>query len=137
MADLGNYGENLVGELLVGAVMTGWTRPVKHDTIRIRLWTTMPDEARAGGVEVTGGSYAAQDVTNNDANWTVTGAAATNDNVITFPTATADWGTILGATVETTSDDLIALNTFTGGSVLIENTDVFSLAAGDIDFTFA
>lgn len=54
--------------------------------------------AQGGGVEVSGGSYARVAVTNSNVYWT--GPSATwpavcsNVDAITFPAATADWGTV-------------------------------------------
>lgn len=60
-----------------------------------------------GGIEVTGGSYARVAVTSSLANWAGTQAAASttassgtggtssNNAVITFPTPSAGWGTVL------------------------------------------
>ena len=49
-------------------------------------------DPEAGGVEVSGGSYVRQVATfsNSGSNPTT----ASNNTLITFPTATADWGTI-------------------------------------------
>lgn len=59
------------------------------------LYTAAPTDA-GGGTEVTGGSYARVAVTNNATNWPAAAAGAkSNGTVITFPTATADWGTIV------------------------------------------
>lgn len=58
-------------------------------TIYVGLFTVAPDEA-GGGTEVTGGSYARQQVT-----FTAPAPdSCSNDADVTFPTATADWGTV-------------------------------------------
>lgn len=60
-------------------------------TIYVGLFTVIPTDA-GGGTEVVGGSYARQSV--------VFSAPApdsvSNTALITFPTATADWGAIVG-----------------------------------------
>ena len=61
-------------------------------TIEIALFTTLPGEDSTGGVEVTGGSYARQTVTFAAP---VAGVVA-NSGAVTFPQATAAWGTVLG-----------------------------------------
>lgn len=60
-----------------------------------------------GGTEVTGGSYARVSVTNSLANWagtqsagsttasSGTGGTTSNNNAITFPAPTANWGTVV------------------------------------------
>lgn len=64
----------------------------------IGLFTTSPNDAGAGGTEVSGGSYARQALARNGTNWgsSTAGAPSTIQNlvVVTFPTATANWGTI-------------------------------------------
>jgi hypothetical protein len=74
-------------------------------TIYVGLFTAAPSEA-AGGTEATGGNYARVGVVASLANWAGTQAAGSttassgfggvtsNNNVITFPTPSAGWGTI-------------------------------------------
>ena len=66
---------------------TAYTSPT---TVYVALFTVTPDET-GGGTEVAGGSYARQ---------TVTFTAPAPDSVsntadVTFPVATANWGTIV------------------------------------------
>ena len=65
----------------------------------IALFTTSPIDAGTGAVEVTGGSYARDAYARNGTNWgnTSAGAPSTIDNlvVVTFVTATANWGTVV------------------------------------------
>lgn len=64
-------------------------------TLYIGLYTDGPDADGTGGTQVTGGSYARAAVTNNATNWPAAASGVkSNANAITFPTATADWGTI-------------------------------------------
>jgi hypothetical protein len=70
-------------------------------TVYVALFTTLPGEDGTGGTEVSGGSYARVAVTNNSTNWpaatTVAGAGTkSNGTAVTFPTATANWGTVVG-----------------------------------------
>lgn len=60
-------------------------------TLYVALFTTNPTDA-GPGTEVSGGAYARQVVTFGAAS----GGTVTNSNAITFPVATADWGTIEG-----------------------------------------
>jgi hypothetical protein len=66
----------------------------------IALFTTVPADTGAGGVEATGGAYARQAYAKNSTNWgAATGTAPTqiaNLVAVTFPEATASWGTIKG-----------------------------------------
>jgi hypothetical protein len=64
-------------------------------TIHVALFTAAPTDA-GGGTEVTGGSYARVAVTNNATNFpAASGGLKQNGTAITFPQATADWGTIV------------------------------------------
>ena len=74
-------------------------------TLHVALFTAAPSDA-GGGTEVTGGSYARAAVTSSLANWagtqsvgsttasTGTGGATSNNNAITFPAPTANWGAV-------------------------------------------
>lgn len=69
-----------------------YTRP---GTVYIALYTVTPSDS-GGGTEVTGGSYARASVTNNATNWPSASAGSkANGADISFPTATASWGTIV------------------------------------------
>lgn len=60
-----------------------------YTATKVHLYTAAPSDA-GGGTEVTGGSYAAEDVTlTNNGDGT-----AENDALVDFGTATAAWGTI-------------------------------------------
>lgn len=76
----------------------GTARP--NTPSHIGLFTTNPNDAGAGGTEVTGGSYARQAFARNGTNWgsSTAGAPSTIQNLlaVTFPTATANWGTVTG-----------------------------------------
>lgn len=65
-------------------------------TVYIGLFTTAPDDTGAGGTEVSGGSYARVDSTST---WNAAAGSApcstSNSGNITFPAATADWGTVV------------------------------------------
>jgi hypothetical protein len=84
----------LEGELRKHVFRTGsFTKP---SALYVALFTAAPNDA-GGGTEVSGGSYARVQRDPADANWT--GASATNgltDNAaaITFPTPSANWGTV-------------------------------------------
>ncbi|MFM7008834.1 MAG: hypothetical protein ACKO0Z_05810 [Betaproteobacteria bacterium] len=87
-----NYLENL---LITHVFRTStFTKPT---ALSVALFTAVTD-AEAGTVtEVTGGSYARVAVNPLDANWSAaSGNNGTTSNVstITFPQATADWGTV-------------------------------------------
>ena len=111
---------------------TPYTSPT---TVYIGLWTA--DDGLEGGTitsEVSGGSYARQSVTFSASSDGQTSNSAT----VTFPTATANWGTITHVAV---------MDASTGGNVLfhggvttsktIESGDTFQISSGNLDITLA
>ena len=87
---------------ITGATAAAGTGPA---TLYVGLFTATPSDA-GGGTEVSGGSYARVSVTSSLANWAGTQGAGTttastgttgttsNNNAITFPSPTGNWGTI-------------------------------------------
>lgn len=68
-------------------------------TVHFGLYTVAPTDA-GGGTEVTGGSYARVAVTNNATNFpAATAGLKRNGTVITWPTASASWGTVVAVGV--------------------------------------
>lgn len=62
----------------------------------VALFTVLPDALNAGGIEVSGGSYARQPVTFGAAYAGGPGGMLSNNAMIQFPVATLLWGTIVG-----------------------------------------
>lgn len=90
MSQMSDYLESaIINHLFRGSAFSAPT------TLYVALYTTDPTDA-GGGVEVSGGSYARVAVTCNTTNWSAPGTSGTtsNSNAITFPAATANWGTI-------------------------------------------
>jgi len=103
----------------------------------IALFTVAPDDAGAGGTEVTGGSYARKSSTNNTTNWPNAGAGLKSNGVVeTFVTATASWGTVVafGIYDAVTSGNLLGSANLTT-SKSIGNGDTASFAIGLLDIT--
>jgi hypothetical protein len=93
MAALSNYLENkLIDHIFQGTAYTG------PATLYIALFTAVTDGEAGTVTEVSGGSYARVSVTASLSNWADaslgSNGTTTNVNAITFPTATADWGTV-------------------------------------------
>jgi hypothetical protein len=84
-------------ELLMLDAVLGKVAYVAPATVYVALFTTAPTSA-GGGVECAGGSYARAAMTNNLTNWpSATGGgpgSKSNGTAITFPTASAAWGTV-------------------------------------------
>lgn len=101
MSNLTNYGENK----LVDAILRGQALGAPA-TLYFALYTSDPTETGAAGTEVSGGAYARVAVTASLANFSGTQSAgstvassgtsgvSSNNAVITFPTPTANWGSI-------------------------------------------
>jgi hypothetical protein len=101
-------------------------------TIYLALFTAAPGEA-GGGTEVSGGSYARQAVTLTAAS----GAGASENSAdITFPTATADWGTITHcALFDAATSGNMLMYTALDASKTVNNGDTLKFSAGDLDVT--
>lgn len=119
------------------------TAPMGLDTtnVWIALFTVAPTDSTTG-TEVTGGTYARVAVVRTGAGWNAaTGVLALTDNtnIITFATATANWGTVVAFGICSSlagalSTDLIYWGDLTI-SKTISNGDTATFAAGAIDIT--
>ena len=110
-----------------------YTPPV---TVYVALYTVAPSDT-GGGTEVTGGSYARVAVTNNATNWPAAAAGLkSNGTAITFPAATAGWGTCVAFAI---LDDPTAGNFLYWGDLTVSKAvnsgDTASFAIGDLDVT--
>jgi hypothetical protein len=100
-------------------------------TVYVALFTTATTDA-GGGTEVSGGAYARQAVTLAAAS----GGASENSADITFPQATADWGTITHvALMSALTGGNMLMHTALDESKTINNGDTFKINAGDLDVT--
>ncbi len=126
MGSFTDYLENaLINHILRN---TTYTSPT---TIYVGLFTAAPSDS-GGGTEVSGGGYARQAAT-----FSAPSAGATSNAAdITFPTATANWGTITHVAL---------FDAATGGNMLfwgalttskaVNTGDVLKILAGDLDVT--
>jgi hypothetical protein len=121
--NISNYLENKLLDHSLGT--TTFTKP----TVYIALYTVTPTDADSG-TEVTGGSYARQTAAFDAA----AGGATQNSADITFPQATADWGTIvaIGIRDALTTGNLLWWGPLTV-SKTVSNGDTFKIPAGDLD----
>ena len=128
MAEMSNYLENA---LINGTIRgTSYTAPT---TVYVGLYTSDPTDANTG-TEVTGGSYARQSATFAAPS---NGASASNAD-ITFPQATASWGTVgwIGILDAVSSGNLL-YHTALDASKTIETGDIFKIASGNLTVTLA
>jgi len=128
MAEISNYLENaLINGTLRG---TTYTAPA---TVYVGLYTSDPTDANTG-TEVSGGSYARQSVTFAAPS---DGLSASNADV-TFPQATADWGTVgwIGILDASTSGNLL-YHTPLAVSKAILTGDIFKISTGSLTVALA
>ena len=104
-------------------------------TLYFALFTTAPT-ASGGGTEVSGGSYARAAVTNNTTNFpSASGAAKSNANQISWPTATSSWGVIVAVGVfdASTGGNLLYYSSIS--SKTIDSNDTVSIPASNFTLT--
>lgn len=127
---LSDYLENKVLDLIFGGVAL--TAPALH----FAAFTAAPSDS-GGGTECTGGSYARVNPTNNTTNFpSASGGAKSNGTAITWPTATASWGTVvaIGVYDASTAGNLLAWATLAANKT-VDNGDTLQIAVGDFDVT--
>lgn len=128
MAAMSNYLENA----LINATLRN-TSYTSVATVYVGLFTSDPTDADSG-TEVSGGSYARQSATFG----APSNGASTTSADVTFPTATADWGTVthFGIYDASTSGNLLyhgALN----NSKNIQTGDILKIESGNLTVTLA
>lgn len=138
MSNFTNYSEDII--------INSWLRSTaayKPSAIYIGLWTTTLTDASTGssGTEVSGGSYAREQVAQADGSWdaTVGGDGHTqNTSAIVFTTATANWGTItdVGICDAASAGNMLFYGALSA-SKIVNNGDTFQFNAGDLDITLA
>jgi hypothetical protein len=128
MSEFSNYLENA----LINAVLraTTYTSPA---TVYVSLWTTDPTDAGSGN-EVSGGSYARTSVTFGAPSNGVT----SNNADVSFPQATASWGTVgwIGLNDASTSGNLL-FHTPLDTAKTIDSGDIFKIASGSLTVTLS
>jgi hypothetical protein len=106
---------------------TAYTSP---STVYVALYTVAPTDSTTG-TEVTGGGYVRQ-----SASFTTTASDTTNASAIEWPTATADYGTVVAVAVldASSSGNMLAFAALDTNKT-ISTGDVFRIPAGDLDIT--
>jgi hypothetical protein len=120
---IADYYENKILDHMLRA--QSFTPPT---TVYVALFTVSPSDS-GGGTEVSGGSYARQAVTFGAAS----GGSISNSADITFPQATANWGTIeaVGLFDASTAGNLLWYGDLTQ-SKTVNNGDIFKISAGNL-----
>lgn len=135
MSAASNFTENLALNWLLTA--TTANRPTSRFVALFRNTSGQAAANLEAGVltdEISGGSYARESVSFT----TATSGSSSNSNVITFPAATANWGTITHIAI---------VDALTGGNVLfwgavttpktIETGDTFQILQNNLTITLA
>lgn len=106
---------------------TAYTSP---STVYVALYTVAPTDSTTG-TEVTGGGYVRQ-----SASFTTTASDTTNASAIEYPTATADYGTVVAVAVldASSSGNMLAFAALDTNKT-ISTGDVFRIPTGDLDIT--
>lgn len=126
MAEFTDYLENKIIDHMLRN--QAYTPP---STVYVALFTSATDDT-GGGTEVSGGSYARQAVTLGAAS----GGASSNTADITFPQATAAWGTITHvALMDAETGGNMLMHSPLDESKTVNNGDTFKINAGDLDVT--
>jgi hypothetical protein len=128
MAEMSNFLENA----LINATLRNTTY-TSVATVYVSLWTSDPTDA-GSGTEVSGGSYARTAVTFGAPSNGVT----LNSADVTFPTATASWGTVgwIGINDAATSGNLL-YHTALDTAKTIDSGDIFKISTGNLSVTLA
>lgn len=127
----GNTTENAVLDRVLSAAAY-----TPEATYYVALFTADPSDS-GGGTEVSGGSYARVSVTNNATNFpAASGGSKTNGTAITFPTATAGWGTITAvALMSASSGGTLIMWGELDSDVTVNSGATPSFASGSITFS--
>lgn len=145
--NLSNYAENKILEISTGK--TAWSKP----EVWAALYTVAPTDS-TGGTEVAGGSYTrikVSDTTNSVFGAASAGTIANNGTynssssttlssggtgVITFPKATASWGTVVAVALldASSSGNVLWYGSLTN-SKTIDIDDTVSFAANDLQLS--
>ncbi len=131
MSGFTDYLEDKVLDHVFGG--NAYTAPTN---LYVALYTVSPGDDGTGGTEVSGGAYARQTATFN-----VSGSSpteATNAAAIEYPTATADYGTVVACAILDASSggNMLAYATLTSSKV-VSTGDVFRFDQNDLDISLA
>ena len=123
---------NFLENALINATLRNTTY-TSVATVYVSLWTTNPTDA-GSGTEVSGGSYARTAVTFG----APSDGASLNSADVTFPTATASWGTVgwIGINDAATSGNLL-YHTALDTAKAIDSGDIFKISTGNLSVTLA
>ena len=130
MAGFSDYLEDKVLEHVFGG--NAYSAP---STLYVALYTSAPSDT-GGGTEVSGGGYVRKTSTFNVSGTNPT--TASNASAVEYPTATANYGTVVAVGIfdASSSGNLLAYANLTTSKV-VSTGDVFRFNTGDLDVTLA
>ena len=130
MAGFSDYLEDKVLEHVFGG--NAYSAP---STLYVALYTVAPTDT-GGGTEVSGGGYVRKTATFNVSGTNPT--TASNASAVEYPTATANYGTVVAVGIfdASSSGNLLAYANLTTSKV-VSTGDVFRFNTGDLDVTLA
>ena len=108
-------------------------------SVDVHLYTASTSDANSTGTEVSGGSYAAQNV-GTTSGWSdpgSTGGLTDNAAAINYGTASANWGTVSHVSVEMPSAANRLFHGALTASKTVNSGDSFQFATGDLDLSVA
>lgn len=121
MSSFTDYLEAKVLNHVFGGV--SYTMP----TLYVALFTTATDDA-GGGTEVTGGDYVRV-----AASFSVTGNTASNSGVVTWPVASAGWGTVVDVAIfdDPSAGQMLAHSSLSVSRAVLSG-DTFHIPVGNL-----
>ena len=126
-----DYLENKLLDHVLGN--TAFSAPA---TVYFALYTVAPSDS-GGGTEVSGGSYARVAVTNNTTNFNAAASGVKrNSTVVTWPTATASWGTVVAVGIldANAAGNLLFWSTLNTNKT-VDNGDTVSIPVNSLTIT--
>ena len=132
MAEMSDYLENAMLNLtLNGTAFTAISTPY------VSLHTADPTDAGTGA-EVSGGSYARQSASFGTPSVVGSSYRADTDADVTFPTATASWGTVTHIGIwNAASGGNLLYHTALDSSKTIDSGDIFKITTGNLTVALA
>ena len=142
MAGFADYAERA----LLRQLFRNTTGP-QPTNVYVALWVGDPTDTGAGGAEVTGGSYARVAVSTGSSGsgtgsgWTdpgASGAISTSNNAaVTFPTPSANWGTVTHVALmdASTSGNMLASAALSTSRTINNGDSAPSFAIGALVFS--
>lgn len=122
-----NYAEGKVLDHVFG--ISAYTQP----SLYVALSTTDPTDAGTGITEPSGDGYARV----AHSGWSRSGDTVSNSSEVTFPQATASWGTITHFAVfdALTGGNMVAHGALASGGEAVNTDATPKFAVGDLSFT--